>query len=174
MNNVFNRKEMKQKKNDTPHTQEHKLPTIVEVDEGTQTITKDENNQSMSQNIATDFTVAQSNTITHHHEHITEEIKVESSMDPYTSGEGNKRLFGEEQKADPSLQKYFSKAHQGDFRRAKNGRLKFYIKDQILLRYSATHLRSIKQLVVPKKFRLEVIQTGHDSIFAGHIGTAKT
>lgn len=68
---------------------------------------------------------------------------------------GEKILFRDEQKGDMSLHKTFEKAKKGDFKKTKNGKWLFYIKDQTLLHYFASPLRSVKQLVVPFKHKKE-------------------
>lgn len=70
--------------------------------------------------------------------------------------------------------KYSLHATKDYFHKTKNGRWQLYLKDGILYRFFATPIRSLKQLVVRLKFRQEVLQTGHDSIFACHLGRTKT
>lgn len=49
------------------------------------------------------------------------------------------------------------------------------VEDGILFRYFASPIRAIKQLVVPTKLKKnQVLQTEHDSMFAGHLGRSKT
>lgn len=55
----------------------------------------------------------------------------------------------------------------------KNGKWQFHLKDVILFRFFASPIRSLK-IVVPKKFGHEVLKTGHDSIFVGHLVRART
>lgn len=50
-------------------------------------------------------------------------------------------------------------------RRKANG---IFNERRILLPYFASLIRALKQLVIPAKFRKLVLQTGHDSMFAGH------
>lgn len=51
-------------------------------------------------------------------------------------------------------------------RRKANG---IFNERRILLPYFASLIRALKQLVIPAKFRKLVLQTGHDSMFAGHL-----
>lgn len=51
---------------------------------------------------------------------------------------------------------------------------KVYDKDGVLFRYYASSIFSIKQLVVPVKFRIQVLQTVNDSMFAGHLDHVET
>lgn len=80
----------------------------------------------------------------------------------------------ETKKSDASLRHCFEKAKSGDFRKAKNSQWQFYVKDQTLFQYFASLLHSVKQLVVPSKYRCTVMITGNDSIFAGHLEMVKT
>lgn len=98
-------------------------------------------------------------------------------MDPCIDGKGGENEdinFTVEQWKDETLKKYFINTKKTDFYLTKNGRWQFYLKDRILYRYFASAIRSDKQLVVPAKFRQEVLRTAHDSIFAGLLGRTKT
>lgn len=75
--------------------------------------------------------------------------------------------------SDPSLRKCFDKAKKRDFRKVKNERWQLYIKDATLFRYFVTEISHFKQLVVPTKFRTQVLQTGYDSIFYGNFGPSE-
>lgn len=102
------------------------------------------------------------------------ENNTEKSRDPISHrGETKNKLFSDKQKDDASLLKCFDKTKQEDFHKAKTGKWQFFIKDHIF-RYFARTIRSIKQLVIPSKYRTEVLKTRHDSISARHLGTIKT
>lgn len=51
---------------------------------------------------------------------------------------------------------------------------KVYVKDGVLFRYYASSIPSIEQLLVHVNFRIQVLQTGHDSMFAGHLDHVET
>lgn len=84
--------------------------------------------------------------------------------------------FPNEQGNDSSLKKCFINAKKADFHKTKNEKLQFYLKmtQFTLFRFFALPIRSLEQLVVPVKFREDVLKTIHDSFFAGHLGRAKT
>lgn len=85
---------------------------------------------------------------------------------------GETTTFQDKQQADTTLRRCFEKAMSGDFRKVKNGQQQFYIKDRTVFLYFASPLQSMKQLVVPLTHRHEVMETSHDSIFAGHLRMA--
>lgn len=80
----------------------------------------------------------------------------------------------EQQKADPSLQKLYDVA--------ENSGTEFYFANGILMRRwkpntcseEDAEWRSIYQIVVPQKFRGNILDLAHDSSFAGHQGMRKT
>lgn len=89
--------------------------------------------------------------------------------------EDNRNInFADEQNNDVTLCKCLEHATKADYHHTKNGRWQFYVKDGIMIRYFASPIRSVKQLVVPTKFRDKVLQTVHDSIFTGHLMRFKT
>lgn len=63
---------------------------------------------------------------------------------------------------------------KADFQQTKNGKWQYYLKGGILFLYFVSPIRSLKQLVVSTKFQNQVLQMGHDSIFAIHLGRMKT
>lgn len=105
------------------------------------------------------------------------ENNTEKSRDLMIANGENEYIFFRRwgfQKVEASIRRFFKKGKKGNFMCAKNGRWQFYIKGQTLCRYFASPIRSIMQLVVPVKLRKEDLQTSHDSIFIGHLGTTKT
>lgn len=72
--------------------------------------------------------------------------------------------FHDEQRLDPSFPHWFDKAKSGDFKKAKNDQWRFYAKDQTLLRYFASPLRSVMQLAVPLKYRRWVLMTVYEFV----------
>ena len=84
--------------------------------------------------------------------------------------------FRREQKNDPTLTKLFEKARLGK-KECVRGRYheRYEIHKGLLYRRFFLKGRDpVKQLVVPKKFRLKVISVAHESILAGHLRIRKT
>lgn len=89
----------------------------------------------------------------------------------------DKALISREQREDPSLSQCRAAAENGD---VANKSVSFYWEDDLLLRkWTPPHSRdlgwnTVFQLVVPVKFRLQVLTLGHDHDLAGHLGVKKT
>lgn len=90
----------------------------------------------------------------------------------FPRGKTAKKNFPVEQR-DTSLRSYVWKEAKGDLYTLENGKWQLYLKDIILFRYFVLPIPSLKQLVVPTKFR-QVLQMGHDSMFTGHLSRIKT
>lgn len=60
----------------------------------------------------------------------------------------------------------------------KNGKVSWFKKNDLMFRQYSTHVgdreKSYSQLVVPDKFRNQVMKLAHDSLLAGHLGTQRT
>ena len=63
----------------------------------------------------------------------------------------------------------------------KNYRVCFYSKEGVLMRKwqkaktkIARHVDPVHQIVVPEKYRTNILETAHDNTFAGHLGVEKT
>ncbi|PIK52140.1 hypothetical protein BSL78_10987 [Apostichopus japonicus] len=78
------------------------------------------------------------------------------------------------QKEDSTLKNCFK--HVGNPRplKGKEGISEFILRNDILYRKVSGNDKPSDQLVVPEKFRNQVMKLAHDSIMAGHLGIAKT
>ena len=84
--------------------------------------------------------------------------------------------FGRETRADPNLQKYRARADAGE--EGVDGERYEWVGDR-LYRIPKPSRKSVasppnRQLVVPAKYRLEIMRIGHDVPLAGHLGSRRT
>ena len=85
------------------------------------------------------------------------------------------KQFKEAQVQDPSLETFFEWAKEPFLR--NNSRVKWFEMDSDLLvrRYKCPEDGILlRQVMVPKKLRNEVLRLGHEGIFAGHLGIKKS
>lgn len=99
-----------------------------------------------------------------------EKEKVESSLE--LSKEISTDEWIEEQRKDPALD-VLRKRVGNDV--SKEGETLITLEKGMLYRHFKSHTKEmIKQLVVPTKFRRQILQLGHDIPMAGHLGIKKT
>jgi transposase InsO family protein len=80
------------------------------------------------------------------------------------------------QEEDPTLGKLRSMCKEGSIKTTPRGTVKYIVENQLLFRVF-THKpdgKQVRQLVVPKKYRNDVMKVGHETLFAGHLGSRKT
>ena len=85
--------------------------------------------------------------------------------------------FKQAQKDDPSLRKLFLLANRDkNFTQNKHVMSWYEVRGEVLFRlFHPNKSENIqKQLVVPHKFRQQVLQIGHETLLSGHQGTKKT
>ena len=86
--------------------------------------------------------------------------------------------FRREQETDPTLDVVRKQELSGEVKVSRSGnRSKFKKKDGLLyreFRLSARPRDVTDQLIVPQKFRTQVLVLAHESIMGGHLGTSKT
>lgn len=76
-----------------------------------------------------------------------------------------------QQKSDPSLVNFYDSVREGVSR--KN--IKFYVKSDVLYRqYKDRNGRVCEQLVVPEKYRKDLLELSHGNSWSGHLGIRKT
>ena len=101
-------------------------------------------------------------------------LKVPQQVDIATAEE-----FRREQSSDISLDAIRRQVSSGDSKTSRNGsQSSFLVKDGLLYREFKTGFGDVGdvtyQLVVPRKFRRQVLRLAHESILAGHLGAHKT
>lgn len=80
-----------------------------------------------------------------------------------------------DQKADPSLQKFWDFARHGKVLERKRDKITYEIKNGILMRkFCRLGSDALKQVMVPKNSREKVLKVAHDSLLSGHCGTRRT
>lgn len=94
-------------------------------------------------------------------------------MDTLSGGENSELLFSEAQHSDESLENAFLMLKKVISIEWKMVDGSFILKTKFCFGF-ASDIRSIKQLVVTKKFRREVLMTVHDYILAGRLSRART
>ncbi|XP_038054655.1 uncharacterized protein LOC119726874 [Patiria miniata] len=87
--------------------------------------------------------------------------------------------FAKAQKDDVSLEKIWKFAEEGSVRKTGiANEIKFVKKKDMLVReFTSPNVekgRLFKQLVVPSKYREQVMKVAHDSVMSGHLGAKKT
>lgn len=79
------------------------------------------------------------------------------------------------QDEDPTLSRLREYAVQNTVHVKKNGKVTWHLKHGLLFReFSISDGKVTSQLVVPQKFREDVMRIAHDSLLAGHLGIQRT
>ena len=102
------------------------------------------------------------------------DLKVPKQVDIATAEE-----LRREQSSDTSLDAIRRQVSSGEIKTSRNGsQSSFLVKNGLLYREFKTGFSDvgdiIYQLVVPRKFRRQVLRLAHESILAGHLGAHKT
>ncbi|KAL8625691.1 hypothetical protein ACOMHN_043966 [Nucella lapillus] len=82
----------------------------------------------------------------------------------------------EAQEGDETLRKPFYQARQGDagIARSSGANSHYYLRKGTLYRKFTSTVRSLNQVVVPKKYRQGILNIAHDPPMSGHLGVKKT
>ncbi|KAL8598384.1 hypothetical protein ACOMHN_032661 [Nucella lapillus] len=82
----------------------------------------------------------------------------------------------EAQKGDETLRKPFYQARQGDAgtARSSGANSHYYLRKGTLYRKFTSTVRSLNQVIVPKKYRQGILNIAHDPPMSGHLGVKKT
>ncbi|XP_052692422.1 uncharacterized protein LOC128170699 isoform X2 [Crassostrea angulata] len=90
----------------------------------------------------------------------------------------NPMTIRDAQEHDHSLKKVPENVENNLSQVKKNGKVSWFKKNDLMFRQYSTHVgdreKSYSQLVVPDKFRNQVMKLAHDSLLAGHLGTQRT
>ncbi|XP_065921901.1 uncharacterized protein [Magallana gigas] len=90
----------------------------------------------------------------------------------------NPMTIRDAQEHDHSLKKVRENVENNLFQVKKNGKVSWFKKNDLMFRKYSTHVgdreKTYSQLVVPDKFRNQVMKLAHDSLLAGHLGTQRT
>ncbi|XP_065921940.1 retrovirus-related Pol polyprotein from transposon 412 [Magallana gigas] len=90
----------------------------------------------------------------------------------------NPMTIRDAQEHDHSLKKVRENVENNLSQVKKNGKVSWFKKNDLMFRQYSTHVgdreKTYSQLVVPDKFRNQVMKLAHDSLLAGHLGTQRT
>jgi hypothetical protein len=87
----------------------------------------------------------------------------------------NAAEFKVKQKEDSELAVFWQKARESHGSDLENNQSEFVIKDDVLYRrYKNKFGYTVLQLILPLKFRQQILTMAHDNIMAGHLGIKKT
>ncbi|XP_059174742.1 uncharacterized protein LOC131954913 [Physella acuta] len=78
------------------------------------------------------------------------------------------------QQEDPSLEKIFRLARKHSITTSRSSEHSFFIKNNTLQRKYKSKGQEINQLVIPQKYRAQILHHAHDLTLAGHMGRKKT
>lgn len=99
------------------------------------------------------------------------DLKVPRQVDVATAEE-----FRREQSSDSSLDSIRRQVASGDVKTSRNGnQSKFQVKNGLIYREFKSGMGDVSyQLVVPRKYRGQILRLAHESILGGHLGSHKT